>query len=137
MTGTPSRPWQAALPGLESGALLHQAERRPSFFIERDDLAVKDGALGFNELRQAAKFGKLCGEVVLIARHQTHAAVFDESDGAVAVPLDFKQPCQDCRKPWRPKSPASDGSPSAWASASAPARALTAEDADSQRISCS
>ena len=35
------------LAGLKSGALLHQAERRASLVIERDDLAVDDGALGF------------------------------------------------------------------------------------------
>ena len=85
-------PWQAALAGLESGPLLHQAERRAALFIERDDLSVEDGALGFYELRQAAEFGKLRGKVILSARHQTHAAVFDESDGAVTVPFDFKQP---------------------------------------------
>ena len=85
-------PWQAALARLESGALLHQAERRPALVIERDDLSVEDGALGFYELRQAAEFGKLRGEIILIARHQTHPAVFDEGNGAVTVPFDFKQP---------------------------------------------
>jgi hypothetical protein len=42
---------------LESGALLHQAERRAALVIERDDFAVKDGALGLHELRQAPSSG--------------------------------------------------------------------------------
>src|SRR5208282_1063353 len=85
-------PRLAALSRLESGALLHQAERWSAFFIKRYDFPVKDGALSFYELWQAAKLGELCGEVILAARHQTHAAVFDECDGAVTVPFNFKQP---------------------------------------------
>ena len=85
-------PRQAALTGLESGTLLHQAERRPTLVIERDDLSVEDRALDSYELRQAFEFGKLRGEIILIARHQTNAAVFDESNGTVTVPFDFKQP---------------------------------------------
>ncbi len=85
-------PRQSPFARLEPGPLLHQTKRRAALFIERDDLAVKDGALGFYELRQAPKFGKLRREVVLVARHQTHAPVFNEGDGAVAVPFDFEQP---------------------------------------------
>ena len=66
-------PLQAALARMESSALLHQAERRPALLIERDDLSVKNGAFGFYELRQALEFGKLRREIVLVARHQTHA----------------------------------------------------------------
>src|SRR6266851_5463258 len=85
-------PWQASLSRLESRALLQQAERGAPLPIERDDLSVEDGALGFYELRQASEFRKLCGEIILTARHQTHAAVFDEGDGAVAVPFNLEQP---------------------------------------------
>src|SRR5208282_3052138 len=67
-------------------------KRRAALFIERDDLSVKDGALGSYELRQAPKFGKLRREVILVARHQTHAPVFNEGDGAVTVPFNFEQP---------------------------------------------
>src|SRR5258708_15894746 len=62
-------PLQAALARMEPGALLHQAERWTALFIERNDLSVKDGTLGFYELRQPTQFGKLPGEVILTSRH--------------------------------------------------------------------
>ncbi len=43
-------------------------------------------------MRQVFQFGISRGQVVLISRHQPNLAVFDESDRAVAVPFDFKEP---------------------------------------------
>src|SRR6202790_325845 len=85
-------PWHTAFPGSKSGPLLHQTERWAALFIERGDLSVKNGALGFHQSRQAAELRKLRSQVILGARHQTHASVFDEGDGAVAVPFNFEKP---------------------------------------------
>src|SRR5882672_10734865 len=43
---------QAPLARLESGALLHQAERRAALLIDRDNLSVENRVTGFYEFRQ-------------------------------------------------------------------------------------
>src|SRR5215472_17766441 len=76
----------------KSGALLHQAERRFALFIEGDDLAVEDRVVGPDESRQILEFGIAAGQLILIPRNQPDRSLFDECDGTVAVPLNFKEP---------------------------------------------
>ena len=78
--------------GTKAGALLHQAERRFTLFIERDDLAVEDRVFGLDESRQIPQFGIAARQLILIARDQPHRSLFDERDGTVAIPLNFKEP---------------------------------------------
>src|SRR5437667_5271241 len=75
----------------DAGALLHQAERCTALFIEGDNLAIQNGSFCFNKVRKLVEFRILSGQIVLIARNQADAAVFDEGDGAIAIPLNLEQ----------------------------------------------
>ncbi len=60
--------------------------------VKRRNFAVENRGLRLDGCSQVVQFGILRGEVVLIARHQANFAFGDERNGAVTVPLDFKQP---------------------------------------------
>ena len=76
----------------ETGALLHEAERRAAFFVKCDDFSVEHSFLGFHQPGQSAQFGILRGQLILIAGNQAKVVVVDEGDGAVAIPFDFEEP---------------------------------------------
>src|SRR5712691_9241619 len=84
--------WDSVSTRAKACALLDQAERRASLFVESDDFSIEHSLLCIYELRHGAQLGILPREVVLITRDQADLAGVDERDGAVAVPLDFKEP---------------------------------------------
>ena len=69
---------QAALAIAEAGALLHQAERRTSILIERNDFSVENGGFRVHKVRQIVQLGILRGQFVLVAGHEPKAAVIEE-----------------------------------------------------------
>ena len=75
-----------------SGPLLHQAERRPALFIERDNLAIQNRRPRFNGIWNRAKLRIRGGQVVLVTRHQAHRTAFQEGDCAIAIPLHLVKP---------------------------------------------
>src|SRR5207245_9369459 len=89
----------------ETGALLHEAERRAAFFVKCDDFSVEHSFLGFHQPGQSAQFGILRGQLILIAGNQAKVVVVDEGDGAVAIPFAFEEPLRMLNKvgTWRGK----------------------------------
>src|SRR5438552_4111674 len=75
----------------DAGALLHQAERCTALFVEGDNFAIKNCGDGLNKFGELMQLRILSGQIVLIARNQADAAVFDEGDGAIAIPLNLEQ----------------------------------------------
>src|SRR5437773_9099868 len=75
----------------DAGALLHQAERCTALFVEGDNFAIKNCGDGLNKFGELMQLRILSGQIVLIARNQADAAVFDEGDGAIAIPLNIEQ----------------------------------------------
>ena len=71
---------------------LQQLEARPALIVEHDELAVEDRRSGLHTLGQVGQFGILGGHVVEVGRLQPHAAVTDECERAVSVPLDLVCP---------------------------------------------
>src|SRR5579862_8236420 len=61
-----------------ASALLHQAKRSTSLFIENDDLAVENRVFRFYRRGKFVKFREFAGEVVLVPRNQTNFAVLDK-----------------------------------------------------------
>ena len=76
--------------GTKSRALLHQAERGLTVGIERYHFAIEDRCLRFDEARHIFQLGITRSQFILIPRDQSHLAVFDKRDRAIAVPFDFK-----------------------------------------------
>src|SRR5207253_7962830 len=74
----------------DAGALLHQAERCTALFVEGDNFAIKNCGDGLNKFGELMQLRILSGQIVLIARNQADAAVFDEGDSAIAIPFDLE-----------------------------------------------
>jgi len=68
----------------DAGALLHQAERWPALFIQRNDFAVENPVWALTNLERLV-VQKLSSEIVLIAGDQPVFAAFQETNSAIAV----------------------------------------------------
>jgi hypothetical protein len=75
------------------GAAEHQrAEVGTAIVVESDQLAVEDGALGAEDLRDIAAEGRPGSEDVTVPRDEAAAAAVDERERAEAVELDGDPP---------------------------------------------
>src|SRR5882724_1562597 len=75
-----------------SCSLLHQAEGRTPFFIQRHHFTIEDGVLHRQRLHRLRDLRKFARQVILVARNQSRPSIIDECHRTITVPLDLIQP---------------------------------------------
>ena len=79
-------------------ARLNQFEARHALFIERGDLAIQNGLVRGDVVRDHAQFGVLLFAGMAGAGDQPDGFAIDEADGPHAVPFDLEQPFVAARR---------------------------------------
>src|ERR1700751_5572041 len=74
---------ETAMAIAETGALLHQAERRSSMLVERNNFSIENGGFCVHKFRHIVQLAVLRGQIILVAGHEPETTVIDEGDGTI------------------------------------------------------